>query len=49
MKFLRFVDYTYMEGTVSQIFDIGPSFGFIKKNGKPFVIVFLTFTLHFIK
>ena len=34
-----------MEVTVSQIFDIGPSFDFMIKNGKPFVIVFLTFTI----
>ena len=49
MKFLSVVDNTHMEGTVSQIFDIGPSFYFMIKNGKLSVIVFLTFTLHFIK
>ena len=38
-----------MEGTVSQIFYIAPSFYFMIKNGKLFVIVFLTFTHHFIK
>ena len=45
MKFLPFVDNTHMEGTISQIFDIGPSFDFMIKNGKPFVIIFLTFTI----
>ena len=49
MQFLPVVDNTYMEGTVSQIFDIGPSFYFVIKNGKLFVIAFLTFTLYFIK
>ena len=49
MRFLPFVDNTHMEGSVSQIFDIGPSFDFMIKNGKLFVIDFLTFTLHFIK
>ena len=37
------------EGTVSQIFDIGPSFDLMIKNGKLFVIVFLTFTFHEMK
>ena len=27
-----------MEGTVSQNFDIGPGFNFMKENGKSFVI-----------
>ena len=38
-----------MEGTASQIVDIGPSFDFIIKNGILFVIVFLTFTFRFIE
>ena len=49
MKLLPVVDNTHMEGTVSQSFDTCPSFDFMIKNGKLFVIVFLTFTLHFIK
>ena len=49
MNFLPVVDNTHMEGTVSQMCYIGPSFDFMIKNGKLFVIVFLTFTLHFIK
>ena len=27
------VDYIHLEGTVSQNFDLGPSFDFITKNG----------------
>ena len=38
-----------MEGTVSQILDMGPNFYFIIKNGKLFENVFLIFTLYFIK
>ena len=49
MKFLLVVDNTQMKGTVSQIFDIGPSFHFTIKNGKLFVIAFLAFTVHIIK
>ena len=49
MTILPVVDNTHMEGTVSQIFDIGPSFYFMIKNGKLFVIAFLTFKLYFIK
>ena len=49
MKSLPVVDNTQMEGTVSQICDIAPSFYFMIKKGKLFVIVFLTFTLHLIK
>ena len=44
MNFLPVVDNTHMEGTVSQIFDIGPSFYFMIKNGKLFVIVFDLYT-----
>ena len=40
MIFLPVVDNTHMEGTVSQICYIGPSFYFMIKNGKLFVIVF---------
>ena len=43
MKFLPAVDNTQMEGTVSQIFYIGSSFDFMIKNGKLYVIAFLTF------
>ena len=49
MTILPVVDNTHMEGKVSQIFDIGPSFYFMIKNGKLFVIAFLTFKLYFIK
>ena len=49
MKFLSVGHNTHREGTVSQIFDIGPSFDFMIKNGKLFEIVFFTFTFHFIK
>ena len=49
MTFLPLVDNTQIEGTVSQIFDKGPSFYFMIKNGKLFVIFLLTFILHFIK
>ena len=49
MKLLPLVHTIQMEGTVSQIFDIGHSFYFMIKNRKLFVVVFLTFTLHFIK
>ena len=41
MKFLPVVDNTQMEEMVSQIFDIGPSFYFMIKNGKLLVIFFL--------
>ena len=46
--FLPIVNNIQMKGTVS-IFDICLSFYFMIKNGKLFVIVFMTFTLHFIK
>ena len=46
---LPVVDNTQMEGTVSQILYIGPSFDFMIQNGKLFVIAFLTFIVHFIK
>ena len=46
MTFLPVVDNTQMEGNVYHIFDIAPIFHFMIKNGKLFVIVFLTFTLH---
>ena len=49
MEFLPVVDKIQMEITMSPIFDIGASFYFMIKNGKLFVIVFLTFTLYFIK
>ena len=49
MKFLPVGHNIHSEGKVSEIFGIGPSFDFMIKNGKPFVIVFLTFTFHFIK
>ena len=49
MNFSPVVNNTLMEGTVSQIFYIGPSFYVMIKNGKLFVIVFLTFSIHFIK
>ena len=46
---MTLVDNTQMEGTVSQVLDKGPSFYFMIKNGKLFVIFLLTFILHFIK
>ena len=45
-EILPVVDNRHMEGTVSQIFDKAPSFYFMIKNGKLFVIVFFIFTLH---
>ena len=36
IKFCPCVDNIYMEGMVSQNFDIGPSFYFMTKNGKLF-------------
>ena len=48
-EILPVVDNTQMEGTVSQVLYIGPSFDFMLKNGKLYVIAFLTFTVHFIK
>ena len=36
IEFCPCVDNIYMEGTVSQNFDIGPSFYFMTKNGKLF-------------
>ena len=49
MKFLPVVDNIQMEGIISQIFYIGPSLYFMIKNRIFFVIVFLTFTLYFLK
>ena len=49
MKLSPVVNNTLMERTVSQIFYIGPSFYFIIKNGKLFVIFFLTFSIDLIK
>ena len=49
MQFLLVVDNTQIEGTVSHIVDIGPSFDFMTKNGKLFIIAFLTFTVHIMK
>ena len=49
VRLLPVVDSTQMEGTVSQIFDIGPSFYFMIKNGKLFVMFFITFILELIK
>ena len=49
MNFSLVVDNTQMEGKVSQIFDIGPSFDFMIKNGKLFVIAFWGITIHIIK
>ena len=45
VRFSPVVASTQMEGTVSQIFDIGPIFYFMIKNGKPFVMFFITFIL----
>ena len=38
VKFYTLVNNINMEGTVSQIFDIGPRFIFMSKNGKIWVI-----------
>ena len=46
MKCIPVVDNSQIEATMSQIFYIAPSFYFMLKNGKHFVIAFLTFTLH---
>ena len=49
MKSLLVVYNTQMKGPISQILDKDLSFDFVIKNGKLFVIDFLTFPLHFIK
>ena len=49
IKIVPVVQNTYMEGTVSQILDMGPNFYFMIKNGKLFENIFLIFTLYFIK
>ena len=38
LYFCILIDNIHSEGTVSQIFNLGPSFYFMSKNGKPFVI-----------
>ena len=45
MKFYTLVINTNMEGTVSQILDIGPSFIFMSKNGK-ILVTFLIFIFY---
>ena len=49
MNFLPVVDNIQMEGTIPRIFYVGPSFYFMIKIRKLFVIVFFTFTLYFIQ
>ena len=49
MKSLPVVYNIQIEGRVSQIFYICLSFYFMVKNGKLFVIVFMTFSPHFLK
>ena len=46
MNCLPVVDNTQMEGTVSPIFDIGPSFYSMIKNGKLFVPRFTLKPVH---
>ena len=48
-QFYRFIDNIHMEGTVSQNFDIGPSFIFIQKKREDFDYFFMIIFLHFIK
>ena len=38
LYFCILIDNIHLEGTVSQIFNLGPSFYFMSKNGKLFVI-----------
>ena len=49
LQFLPAVDNVHMEGAVSQIFDIGPTFYFMLKNKKLFVTIFLSVVFHVIK
>ena len=49
MKFLPVGHNTHREGTMSQIFYIGPSFDFMIKNGKLFVTVFFDIYISFYK
>ena len=49
MEFSPVVDIIQIEGTVSQICYMWPSFYFMIKNGKLFVIVFLTVIFHKIR
>ena len=49
MKFYTLVNNTTMEGPLSQIFYIGPSFISMSKNGKIWVILIQYLFLHFIK
>ena len=49
IKFCPCVDNIYMEGTVSQNFDIGPSFYFMTKKRETFCIFSKFNFLHFIK
>ena len=48
MKSLPVVDNSQIEGNISDVY-IGPSFYFMRKKGKLFVIVSLAFTLHYSK
>ena len=43
LKLDKAIDNIHLEGTVSQNFDISPSFIFMSKNGKIFVIFSLLF------
>ena len=49
MTFFPVVDNIHVQGTVSQIIDIGSRFDFITKKGKLVNILFVAFILHFIK
>ena len=42
LKFSMSIIKVFFEGSVSQIFDLGPSFHFMEKNGELFVILFNT-------
>ena len=39
LKLSELVDNIHLEGTVSQVFDLGPTFYFMSKNGKLFTII----------
>ena len=49
MQFEPIIDDIHMEGTVSQIFDIGPTFYLMIKKGETFCIFFLPFTIYSMK
>ena len=44
MRFDTLVNNILMKGTVSQIFDIGPSFNFMSKNRKILIFLYSLFS-----